>query len=158
MALPLHAYPASPAPLTREPGPIRRPAGQSPLAVVIPFPAEAPARRPLSQPLPRIDRATAMRRRRAIVAALAFVLVAALGQLAAVVLETSPSAAPAAPPARLDPAPVAASVYIVQPGDTVWQIARTLQPTGDIRPLVDEIVAQHGAALQVGDRVDLSGF
>lgn len=30
-------------------------------------------------------------------------------------------------------------VVIVQPGDTLWSIARGLQPTGDVRPLVDRI-------------------
>ena len=28
---------------------------------------------------------------------------------------------------------------IVKPGDTLWSIARKMQPTGDVRPLVDRI-------------------
>ena len=31
------------------------------------------------------------------------------------------------------------SSVIVKPGDTLWSIARQLQPAGDIRPLVDRI-------------------
>ena len=31
------------------------------------------------------------------------------------------------------------STVIVKPGDTLWSIARQLQPAGDIRPLVDRI-------------------
>ena len=31
------------------------------------------------------------------------------------------------------------SSIIVKPGDTLWSIARQLQPAGDIRPLVDRI-------------------
>src|SRR5262245_42602808 len=39
---------------------------------------------------------------------------------------------------------------IVQPGDTLWSIARRVQPSGDVRPLVDKLDAQrHGRALQV---------
>jgi hypothetical protein len=45
---------------------------------------------------------------------------------------------------------------IVQPGDTLWSIARRVQPTGDLRPLVDKLDAQrHGRALQVGETIVL---
>jgi hypothetical protein len=45
-------------------------------------------------------------------------------------------------------------VVVAQPGDTVWAIARRIQPQGDVRPLVDELTQQlHGAALQVGERL-----
>ena len=33
----------------------------------------------------------------------------------------------------------AGQVVIVKPGDTLWSIARKLQPAGDLRPLVDRI-------------------
>jgi hypothetical protein len=41
----------------------------------------------------------------------------------------------------------------VQPGDTVWTIARAVQSDGDVRPLVDELIADHPAPLQPGDRL-----
>jgi hypothetical protein len=45
---------------------------------------------------------------------------------------------------------------IVRPGDTLWSIARRVQPTGDLRPLVDKLDAQrHGRALQVGETIVL---
>jgi hypothetical protein len=45
---------------------------------------------------------------------------------------------------------------IVQPGDTLWSIARRAQPTGDIRPLVSSIEAKrHGRPLQVGETIQI---
>jgi nucleoid-associated protein YgaU len=59
------------------------------------------------------------------------------------------SASPAAPEA-------AAQGVAVAPGDTLWTIARRLQPTGDVRPLVDQLVALNGAApLQAGQVVQV---
>jgi len=42
--------------------------------------------------------------------------------------------------------------YLVQPGDTLWSIARSLQPEGDVRPLVHGLqdVNGGGAGLSVG--------
>ena len=41
--------------------------------------------------------------------------------------------------------------YVVQPGDTLWSIARSLQPEGDVRPLVRGLsTANGGATLAVG--------
>ena len=52
------------------------------------------------------------------------------------------------------PSLAASHIWIVQPGDTVWAIARRLQPTGDVRPLVDKLSHDaHGSALQVGERI-----
>ncbi len=49
-------------------------------------------------------------------------------------------------------------VYVVQPGDTLWTLARRLDPGGDPRPLVDSLVASRGGAtLQVGERISLPG-
>ena len=48
----------------------------------------------------------------------------------------------------------AASGYVVQPGDTLWSIARRLQPDGDVRPLVDQLVDLNGGTdLAVGQRL-----
>jgi Tfp pilus assembly protein FimV len=50
--------------------------------------------------------------------------------------------------------PAAAPTYLVEPGDTLWSIARGLQPEGDIRPLVRSLVdANGGAELSVGQRL-----
>jgi LysM repeat protein len=47
-------------------------------------------------------------------------------------------------------------VVIVQPGDTLWSIARGLQPTGDIRPFVDRIAALNGGhSLTAGQTLQL---
>ena len=52
--------------------------------------------------------------------------------------------------------PPAGSFYVVQPGDTLWSIARRLQPEGDVRPLVDQLVDLNGGAdLAVGQRLPI---
>ncbi len=46
---------------------------------------------------------------------------------------------------------------IVQPGDTLWTLARRAQPTGDVRPLVQSLEAQrHGRMLMVGEHITVS--
>ncbi|MDQ1423189.1 MAG: hypothetical protein QOD72_687 [Acidimicrobiaceae bacterium] len=83
----------------------------------------------------------------------------ALAGLAAIVLCLAPrvgsavGSVPASAPER-GPEPV---VYVVQPGDTLWSIARQVQPTGDVRRLVERLERDnHGARLQVGDRLMLN--
>ena len=50
----------------------------------------------------------------------------------------------------------AGGVYVVQPGDTFWEIARRLAPGQDPRPLVAELVAAHGSpVLMAGERLRL---
>ena len=52
--------------------------------------------------------------------------------------------------------PVGRTSYVVQPGDTLWGIARVLQPVGDVRPLVGQLdAARGGRALQAGERLVL---
>lgn len=42
--------------------------------------------------------------------------------------------------------------YVVRPGDTLWSIATRLEPSGDPRPLVDQLAGElHGAGLQPGE-------
>jgi LysM repeat protein len=61
----------------------------------------------------------------------------------------TPASAPAAAPAR--------TVYVVQPGDTLWSIARSVDPTGDPREVVDRLVDLNGgSALQPGQRLRLT--
>jgi hypothetical protein len=71
------------------------------------------------------------------------------------------SLAPASPPAHVPAAAAAVpgtSVVTVRPGDSLWSIARRLQPGGDVRPLVDRLVELNGSApLQPGDRVVVPG-
>ena len=66
---------------------------------------------------------------------------------------------PASVPERR-PAPATSGAraggYLVQPGDTLWSIARRLQPEGDVRALVHQLVdANGGADLRIGQRVVL---
>ena len=48
--------------------------------------------------------------------------------------------------------------YVVQPGDTLWSIARDLAPGEDPRPLVDALdEIAGGALLQQGQRIVIPG-
>ena len=100
---------------------------------------------------PRRDLTLVYRRRRFV----AFVLLAALVVVLVLAMRAGmatlggvPASAPegniTGPPAR---------VVVVQPGDTMWTIARAVQPDGDVRPLVDALLADHPAPLQPGDRL-----
>ena len=94
------------------------------------------------------------------------VLLAAVTAALLLVLAASRAAAtfrdvPASVPERR-PAPalstqveaVTSGAYVVQPGDTLWSIARRMQPEGDIRPLVDDLVHENGGTdLAVGQRL-----
>ena len=40
-------------------------------------------------------------------------------------------------------AQIAPGVYIVRAGDTLWSIAQRMDPTGDPRPLVAQLAAEH---------------
>lgn len=52
-----------------------------------------------------------------------------------------------------------ATLHVVRPGETLWSIARDLQPEGDVRPLVDHLARRHGgSALQAGERLDLDAL
>ena len=99
------------------------------------------------------------RRRRFAVLLLAIALTAivwlGLHQLAGLFGGGSLSAAEQ--PVSVHTALVAHTVDIVQPGDTLWSIARRAQPSGDIRPLVNALAAQrHGQPLQVGETIDVA--
>ncbi len=86
------------------------------------------------------------RRRRAVAAGAVATVLFVLSLLARGVLG-GPSAAPGRPV-------TGQAVYVVQPGDTFWDIARTFRPDDDPRPVVARLVAAHGVAvLVVGERI-----
>jgi nucleoid-associated protein YgaU len=103
----------------------------------------------------------------ALVGGLAVAALVALAALGAVDLLGADAAAsgPASTAAPLHPSgagastPPASDVVVVQPGDTLWAIARRIRPTGEIRPLVDELADRAGgAAVVAGQRIDLTGL
>jgi hypothetical protein len=107
-----------------------------------PPPQRAPRRLP--------DRATRIRRRRL---ALVLVVATVVLTLTALLRATAPDVVGSDDAPR----PISESVYIVQPGDTLWTIAERLAPGKDPRPIVAELRQRHGASeLEVGDRLDLA--
>lgn len=89
---------------------------------------------PRSRPLPR----PSFCRRQA----LAAVAVAGVSAMASVLLGALGGDSLTAPERPLPAAP--GELYRVQPGDTFWAIALSLDPGADPRPLVDRLVADNG--------------
>ena len=124
------------------------------------FHFELPARSRVvvsARPLVRRHPAAVYRRRRLLVAALFLGALLAgswvLGALGGGPLTASEAGSPAV---TLELAPVSQRTHVVQPGDTLWSIARALAPEGDVRPVVDSLAAQRdGRPLQVGERITL---
>ncbi len=55
--------------------------------------------------------------------------------------------------------PVAPVEIIVQSGDSLWTIARRLQPRGDLRRLVDRLIERVGAtSVTRGQHIDVTGL
>lgn len=91
------------------------------------------------------------RRRLAAVAFLTMLVVAALFVANAVLATTAGGATSGSLTEASAPA-----VRVVQPGDTLWSIARGLDPDGDVRLVVDRLVDLNGRApLTVGQRLQL---
>lgn len=115
------------------------------------FSRRAVVRAPRPRPA-RAPRAEVVYRRRRLAAATLTLSVLLGGRVVADLAGSGPLAA--SEPTQ--PVLIGEQVHIVQPGDTLWTIARSLQPAGDVRRLVDVLAAQrHGAALQVGERMAL---
>ena len=109
----------------------------------------------------RMSRAMTLRRRRRVVAvgallvmALAVVGIVAIVRAVLGALGGGPLTSPESPlPANVRP--IAAAEYVVQPGDSLWSIARAAHPAGDVRPYVDKVSASlHGKPLQPGQRIE----
>jgi Tfp pilus assembly protein FimV len=109
----------------------------------------APTRPAGASPDRQVSAATYRRRRvAAVVLGLAIMVVA--GQAGGVIGD-SPLAVPERRPAF---APVAATGYVVQPGDSLWSIAGRLAPGEDPRPIVDALMdARDGEPLVPGETV-----
>lgn len=64
------------------------------------------------------------------------------------------ASAPVAAPSVAAPAEI-----VVQSGDSLWSVARRLQPHGDLRHLVDRLVERVGAtSVTRGQHIDVSGL
>lgn len=107
----------------------------------------------------RVDQPSPYRPRRTLLGSLLPLLLVAAWLLASGVLGgagPARSVAGPAPAPRAEVVPVAATFYVVQPGDTLWTVARSLRPTGEVRPLVDQLVRRtEGRPLRVGQRIPL---
>ena len=75
------------------------------------------------------------------------------------------SMSPAGADAQRAPAPVAAPSVsapveiVVQSGDSLWSVARRLQPRGDLRRLVDHLIERVGAtSVTRGQHINVSGL
>lgn len=107
----------------------------------------------------RVDHSSPCRPRRTLLGSLLSVLLVAAWLVASGVLGGagpggSLTASGPAPPIAV--VPVAATSYVVQPGDTLWTVARGVRPSGDVRPLVDQLARQtDGRPLRVGQRIPL---
>lgn len=120
-------------------------------------PASAPARQ-------HPDRAVIYRRRRIVAALGALVAlwvllsvaswsVSAVRDVAANVTDRS------APPAAAVAGETGTRVHTVRAGDSLWSIAQTVHPDGDIRPIVDELARRTGGQpLRPGQRIDVDGL
>ena len=104
-----------------------------------------------------LSTATYRRRRLAalvVVVGLAIAAWTALGALGGALTAPVRSSPPPAEGLRGPNAVDGATVVEVGPGDTLWSIARRLQPEGDPRPLVDRLAASNGGAVvRAGDRL-----
>lgn len=126
----------------------------------LPYPPTAQGRRLVivrSTPTPRrragaVPAATYRRRRRMLAMAVATLLLVLSLAVRALVGGAVPDSVTVAP----RPQETAGAVYVVQAGDTFWDIARVVHPAGDPRPVVARLVAAHGGAgLEIGERIPL---
>lgn len=86
------------------------------------------------RPAPRPD-AAQYRRRRLAVLMVAAIGIVTLGLRLGPAFGSVPASAPERPPV---------SAYVVRHGDTLWSIASQLQPDGDVRGLVSDLIEANG--------------
>lgn len=111
-------------------------------------PAPSPVRRATATPRrPARVSAAVYRRRRRVVG----MLLASVAGLIAFVAVGSGAFATESTPARES----ATRTVVAQPGDTLWDIARTLAPRGAIGDLVSELVRLNGARIEAGQVIRL---
>ena len=107
---------------------------------------------PLVVPALALRPTTAHRRRRAVALLVVISVAAALILSVQALLGSSGKGSVAASQAPAE----RPAAYVVQPGDTFWEIARRLRPRDDPRPLVARMVAEHGGPVLVaGERLPL---
>ncbi len=131
-------------------------------AVLSPSPSFAPApqvgRRPSARPALRLVQGGRSRaamapayRRRRVIAALVLVTLLVVGWQVAQAAASVAGGWAAPVPATIEGPTVGVEA---DSGDTLWTLAREVQPTGDVRPAVESMLAERGGTqLEVGDRV-----
>ena len=95
------------------------------------------------------------RRRRVLVAGVLLLVVAAVLILAQSVLAGTGGGPLTTTGAAASMTPASSATWVVRPGDTLWSIARAIDPHGDVRPLVDRLEATVGSDLYPGERIPL---
>lgn len=94
-------------------------------------------------------RAVMWRRRLAVVVAMVGVAMLARALIGGFSAPVEP-----APPGPMVPA--SQRSYLVKRGDTLWTIARAVEPRGDVRPVVDRLAKdRRDRPLRVGERIVL---
>ena len=72
---------------------------------------------------------------------------------------TSPAGAQRASAPVAAPSDAAPVEIVVQPGDSLWSVARRIQPRGDLRHLVDRLIERVGAtSVTRGQHINVSGL
>jgi hypothetical protein len=100
----------------------------------------------------------ARRRAIAVLAVVGFVVATYYGLVVLGSLGGGPASAPEPSPVPAVATRAAGAAYVVQPGDTFWAIARAMHPRGDVRAVVDRLIAIHGPGeLRAGETIVLPG-
>jgi Tfp pilus assembly protein FimV len=108
-------------------------------------PALALVPAPVAHPRRRVHSRAMYWRRRVVMAALALGTVVVAGQAGAAL-----GGSPLAPSERRSPL----VTYVVQPGDTMWDVAGRVAPSSDRRPTVDALLAaRHHTPLIPGETI-----